>query len=113
MYRHHPQWQQAKQIVRSGGIGQPRTIQTFFSYYNANPQDIRNDAAIGGGGLLDIGCYAISLSRFVFDAEPSRVIGLVEFDPTFKTDRLASAILDFGQRTSTFTCSPVARRPAA
>jgi predicted dehydrogenase len=105
MYRHHPQWQQAKQIVRSGGIGQPRTIQTFFSYFNNNPDDIRNDAAIGGGGLLDIGCYAISLSRFVFDAEPHRVIGLVEFDPMFKTDRLASAILDFGQRTSTFTCS--------
>jgi predicted dehydrogenase len=105
MYRHHPQWQQAKEIVRIGGIGQARTIQTFFSYFNDDPADIRNDAAIGGGGLLDIGCYAISLSRFVFDAEPRRVIGLVEFDPNFKIDRLASAILDFGERTSTFTCS--------
>jgi len=105
MYRHHPQWQRAKHIVASGGIGQPRTIQTFFSYFNENADDIRNDAAIGGGGLLDIGCYAVSLSRFVFDGEPRRVIGLVEYDPRFKTDRLASAILDFGDRTSTFTCS--------
>jgi predicted dehydrogenase len=105
MYRHHPQWQRARQIVVSGGIGEARTIQTFFSYFNDNPADIRNDAAIGGGGLLDIGCYAISLSRFIFDAEPQRVVGMVENDPRFNTDRLASAMLDFGSRTSTFTCS--------
>src|SRR5205085_12413697 len=59
MYRHHPQWQKTKHIVTTGGIGQPKTIQTFFSYYNDNPDDIRNDATIGGGGLLDIGCYAV------------------------------------------------------
>jgi predicted dehydrogenase len=105
MYRHHPQWQRAKHIVTSGSIGQVRTIQTFFSYFNENADDIRNDASIGGGGLLDIGCYAVSLSRFLFDGEPRRVVGVVEYDPRFKTDRLASAILDFGDRTSTFTCS--------
>jgi predicted dehydrogenase len=104
MYRHHPQWQRAKRLAQES-IGELRTIQTFFAYFNDNPDDIRNAADIGGGGLFDIGCYAISLSRFVFDAEPRRVIGLVEFDPQFKTDRLASAILDFGNRTSTFTCS--------
>ena len=60
---------------------------------------------IGGGGMMDIGCYPISVSRFIFEAEPKRVLGIVEFDPDFKTDRLGSAILDFGDRTSTFTCS--------
>jgi predicted dehydrogenase len=104
MYRHHPQWQAAKQIMREGGIGQLRTILSFFSYYNDDARNIRNQADIGGGGLADIGCYCISLSRFIFDAEPRRVMGIVEYDPNFKTDSLASGILDFGAGTSTFTC---------
>jgi predicted dehydrogenase len=62
-------------------------------------------ADIGGGGLMDIGCYNISLSRFIFDAEPRRVLGIVEFDPVFKTDRLASGILDFGTGSSSFSCA--------
>jgi predicted dehydrogenase len=105
MYRHHPQWQKARQLTTSGAIGTLRTIHTFFSYYNVNPDNIRNMRDIGGGGLMDIGCYPISLSRFLFDAEPKRVLGIVEYDPKFKTDRLASAILDFGHGTATFTCS--------
>ncbi len=105
MYRHHPQWQTAKKIVAEGGVGELRTINTLFSYFNPDPTNIRNMADIGGGGLMDIGCYAISLARFIFGAEPQRVFGIVEFDPNFNTDRLASAILDFGRGTSTFTCS--------
>ncbi|MEO7913435.1 MAG: Gfo/Idh/MocA family oxidoreductase [Roseiflexaceae bacterium] len=105
MYRHHPQWQRARQIVSAGGIGALRTIQSIFSYYNDDPSNVRNQADIGGGGLMDIGCYNISISRFIFDAEPQRVCGIVEYDPTFKTDRLASGMLDFGSGTATFTCS--------
>jgi predicted dehydrogenase len=105
MYRHHPQWRKAKQLVDQGKIGELRTIQSFFSYYNTNSGNIRNIAEAGGGGIMDIGCYNISLSRFIFDAEPGRVLGIVEYDPVFKTDRIASGILDFGRGTSTFTCS--------
>jgi predicted dehydrogenase len=105
MYRHHPQWQRARQIVNEGGIGELRTIHSFFSYYNDDPGNIRNQADIGGGGLMDIGCYNISLSRFVFAAEPQRVCGLIEYDPQLKTDRLASGMLDFGHGSATFTCS--------
>lgn len=106
MYRHHPQWQRAKSIVISGGIGTLRTIQTFFSYHNVDPQNIRNQSEIGGGGMADIGCYCVSLSRFLFDAEPQRVMGLVEYDPAFGTDRIASGMLDFAAAGSaTFTCS--------
>ena len=54
---------------------------------------------------MDIGCYCISLSRFIFGAEPKRVNGIIEYDPKFNVDRLASGILDFGRGTSTFTCS--------
>ncbi|HQY25411.1 MAG TPA: Gfo/Idh/MocA family oxidoreductase [Thermoflexales bacterium] len=105
MYRHHPQWIAAKQIIAEGGVGELKTVHSFFSYYNADPANVRNMAEIGGGGLMDIGCYNISLSRFLFGAEPARVVGLVEFDPTFKIDRLASGMLDFGAGTATFTCS--------
>ena len=105
MYRMHPQWQLARRLVGEGQIGQLRTIQTFFSYFNVNPENIRNIADDGGGGMLDIGCYCISISRFIFGGEPRRVVGIVEYDPKLKTDRLASAMLDFPGGTATFTCS--------
>ena len=103
MYRHHPQWQRARQLVHAGEIGELRTIHSFFSYFLVDPQNIRNRADVGGGGLMDIGCYNISLSRFIFNGEPVRVCGMVEYDPQFKTDRLASGLLDFGKGTATFT----------
>jgi len=105
MYRHHPQWQRAKKLVDDGKIGTLRAIQSFFSYYNDDPRDIRNQAEIGGGGLMDIGCYNISLSRFIFNAEPQRVVGIVEYDPQLRVDRLASGMLDFENGAATFTCS--------
>ncbi len=105
MYRFHPQWQQARQMVIDRKIGELRTIQSFFSYYLDDPNNIRNRAEVGGGGMLDIGCYTVSLARFIFDAEPERVCGILEYDPRLNTDRLASAVMDFGRGTSTFTCS--------
>jgi predicted dehydrogenase len=105
MYRFHPQWQRAKALVAGGAIGDLRTIQSFFSYSNVDPTNIRNRVENGGGGLMDIGCYNISLSRFIFGAEPARVCSMVEYDPVFKTDRLVSGMLDFGSGTATFTCS--------
>src|SRR5579859_6233258 len=105
MYRFHPQWQLARRMVQEGKIGTLRTVQSFFSYYNDDPRNIRNIADVGGGGMLDIGCYNVSVARFIFGAEPQRVSGIVEYDPQLKTDRIASGILDFGQGTSTFTCS--------
>jgi predicted dehydrogenase len=105
MYRYHPQWQWAKQKVSEGKIGELRTIQSFFSYYNTDPNNIRNKVDIGGGGLMDIGCYCISLSRFIFGAEPWRVCGIMEEDPNMKVDRLTSGILEFASGTSTFTCA--------
>jgi predicted dehydrogenase len=105
MYRHHPQWQWAKKRVSEGKIGELRTIQSFFSYYNSDPNNIRNKMDIGGGGLMDIGCYCISLSRFIFGAEPRRVCGIMEEYPEMKVDRLTSGILEFVSGTSTFTCA--------
>jgi len=105
MYRHHPQWVRTMQMVREGKIGKLRTVNSFFSYYNVDAGNIRNQADIGGGGLMDIGCYCISLSRWLFNGMPVHVSGLVEYDAQFKTDRFASGLLRFDEGTATFTCS--------
>jgi predicted dehydrogenase len=105
MYRLHPQWRRAIRIVREGGVGEPVVVQSLFSYFNDDPDNVRNQAGIGGGALMDIGCYTISVARLVFGAEPRRVLGLIDTDPRFNTDRITSALLDFGRQTSSFTCS--------
>jgi len=92
--------------VRSGTLGDVRAIQTTFSYFNVDPNNVRNKADIGGGGLLDIGCYAVATARYIFGTEPTRAVGLNETDPTFGTDRLASGLVAFSDhRRLTFTCS--------
>src|ERR1700685_1979366 len=93
MVRTHPQWLRTRELIASGRIGQLRSVQGFFSYFNTDPKNIRNIPECGGGALMDIGCYPINTSRFVFGEEPLRVSGLIERDPTSKVDRRNSAIL--------------------
>ncbi len=96
MVRFHPQWLRARELVRSGAIGMLRVVQFLFCYSNTNAANIRNQADIGGGALYDIGCYPITAGRFFFEAEPLRGIALIDRDPAFRTDRLTSALVDFG-----------------
>jgi len=105
MVRTHPQWLRARELVRSGAIGELRSITSVFSYFNRDPKNIRNVPEIGGGGLMDIGCYPITMARFLFEREPQRVAALLDRDPEMTTDRLSSAILDFAPGHATFTCS--------
>jgi predicted dehydrogenase len=105
MVRRHPQWLRTRELIRSGRIGELRSISGFFSYFNRDPKNIRNIPAAGGGALLDIGCYTITTSRFIFGEEPRRVIALIERDPDMHTDRLTSAILDFPTGQAIFTVS--------
>ena len=114
MVRFHPQWLRARDLVRNGGIGTLRAVQFLFCYSNSDPANIRNKADIGGGALYDIGCYPITAGRFFFEAEPQRGIALIDRDPDFRTDRLTSALVDFGSgRHLDFTvstqCSPYQR----
>src|SRR5208283_4512795 len=90
MYRFHPQWKRAREIVRSGEIGDVQSVNTIFSYMLTDPTNIRNVLASGGGGIPDIGCYAVSSARFLVGREPTRVVSLVHRDPKLKTDILAS-----------------------
>jgi len=105
MARTHPQWLRARELVRSGAIGELRLITCHFSYFNRDPSNVRNIAEWGGGALMDIGCYPVTLSRMLFEDEPVRVAGLMDRDPAFKTDRLTSALLEFPSGQCSFTCS--------
>ena len=101
----HPQWLRTLEIVRSGEIGDLRAFNCVFSYNNRDPHNIRNIAEIGGGTLMDIGCYPIHTSRWIFGEEPRKVSALIDRDPAFGTDRLVSAILDYPSGQATFLCS--------
>ena len=105
MVRTHPQWLKTRDLIASGRIGQLRTINGWFSYFNRDPANIRNQADIGGGALMDIGCYPITTSRFIFGTEPRRVSSLIERDPEMAIDRLTSVLLDFPNGQAIFTCS--------
>jgi predicted dehydrogenase len=103
MYRFHPQWQRARELVRIGEIGDVHSISTVFSYTNKDPKNIRNRLDAGGGAIQDIGCYAISCSRFLMGQEPRRAVSLIRRDPDFGTDALSSGILDFGHARALFS----------
>ncbi|HEX6231180.1 MAG TPA: Gfo/Idh/MocA family oxidoreductase [Actinomycetota bacterium] len=105
MYRLHPSWEAVHDLVGSGRIGELRAIQSWFSYFNDDPSDIRNVLDFGGGALYDIGCYPVNVSRMLFGAEPDGVAATIARDPADGTDVFTSAILRFGDRVSTFTCS--------
>ncbi len=105
MYRHHPQWIKVKELVENEKIGKLKTIQSSFSFFEDSPESIVNNKEYGGGSLMDIGCYPISLSRFLFNAEPKKVYAKIEYHPEFKTDTLATAILEFEEGTSSFFSS--------
>jgi predicted dehydrogenase len=105
MYRFHPQWIKARALVRDGEIGEVKAIHAHFSYFNDDPGNIRNMPEIGGGGMMDIGCYCISWPRFILDEEPTHVTGLMELDPVLQVDRLTSGMMVFNGVQATFTCS--------
>jgi predicted dehydrogenase len=105
MYRLHPSWVAVRELVASGRIGRLMAIQSWFGYYNDDPTNIRNIAAVGGGALMDVGCYCINLSRMLFESEPGRIEASITRDPDLGVDILTSALMEFGDGIATFTCS--------
>ena len=105
MYRFHPLWQHIRNIIRTNQIGQINAIHTIFSYNNPSPTNIRNIKEYGGGALMDIGCYAISVPRFLLGREPKKVMATMVKHPEFKTDMHTSALLDFGDVNASFFVS--------
>ena len=105
MVKTHPQWLRVRELTRNGtSIGELKSIVTIFSYFNRDPENVRHKVEWGGGGLLDIGSYPITLSRWLFNEEPRRVTGALELDTDFGTDRLASGVMEFSSGHSVFAC---------
>ncbi len=106
MVRQHPQWTQVREIIRRGELGRVTHAHIAFAYTNTDETNIRNIEAVGGGAMYDIGCYAVVAARWFLEAEPVRVAAVKDVDPRFGTDRLTSALLDFGDgRTCAFSVS--------
>jgi predicted dehydrogenase len=105
MYRLHPSWVLVRDLVAAGRIGRLVAVDSWFSYFNDDPANIRNIRSFGGGALFDIGCYSVNLSRMLFGAEPDRVAGAVRRDPASGVDVLTSGVLEFPDGIATFTCS--------
>lgn len=105
MYRFHPQWQRARDLVRAGKIGQVRNIHSHFAYNNRDTDNIRNSIAMGGGALMDIGCYCISLARYIFGEEPLRVLGQITPYAGYEVDCFVTGIMEFADGNATFTAS--------
>lgn len=105
MVKSNPQWIETRERVRRGEVGEPRLVQGIFSYFNADPSNIRNIAELGGGGMWDIGCYCTTMSRYIFEDEPLRLVSNLEFDPEMNTDRLASVLMDFPAGQALFAVS--------
>jgi predicted dehydrogenase len=105
MVRTHPQWLEARALVDGGRIGELRLVSAHFSYFQDEPSNIRNQPDIGGGGLMDIGCYPVTLSRWLFGTEPLAVMALLERDPRLGIDRLTSGLLRFAAGQASFNVS--------
>jgi len=105
MVRTNPQWLKTLELIKESRIGEVRSVAGYFSYNNQDPNNIRNIRETGGGGLMDIGCYMIFFARLIFDAEPTRVVSLIDEHPETQTDILTSTLLEFPAGHATFTCS--------
>ena len=87
MYRLHPMWLRVHELVTAGAIGELEAIQVLFAYHNVDPANIRNIAEYGGGALMDVGCYAINVARWMFDGEPTDVVGRRAHRPALRHRR--------------------------
>lgn len=105
MIRTYPQWLRLRELLDEGRVGELRAVTGVFSYFNVDPANIRNLAEIGGGALMDIGCYLIHASRYAFRQEPARVVAVIDRDPEMRTDRLTSGLMEFAGGHAIFTCS--------
>jgi len=87
------------------GSDELRAVMAAFSFFNSDSGNIRNIPEAGSGALMDIGCRAIQISRFLFGVEPKIVAAMLDRDPEMGIDRLSSAMLEFQNGQSVFTTS--------
>jgi predicted dehydrogenase len=104
MVRLHPRWLAVRDLLRADRIGELRAFVGTFGYSLPSRDNIRYDAAMGGGVLLDTAFYPVTVSRFCFEAEPTAVTARAARDPQTGVDLLTSGVLEFPRGHATFTC---------
>lgn len=106
MWRHHPRHARVKELLLQGAIGEPRVVRANFSFPLRDPGNIRMVRELGGGALMDLGCYCINAARFLFDDEPVAVNAAGRFGDRTGVDMTLAAVLEFsGDRFAHFECS--------
>jgi predicted dehydrogenase len=94
MYRFHPRMRELGELVRSGVIGVPTLLRASFCFTLSAPDNYRNDPALGGGALLDVGSYTVNAARWLFDEEPVTALALGVLAES-GTDASVSGVLSF------------------
>ena len=109
MYRFHPQHQRVRALIEAGAIGDVVEVRTHLSVDIMNPPDpnnIRMKPNLGGGALLDMGCYIISVARMLYATEPVAVRAWQRIDDRFGVDVAAAGVLEFPEgRVAMVSCS--------
>jgi D-xylose 1-dehydrogenase (NADP+, D-xylono-1,5-lactone-forming) len=107
MYRFHPQHTKVLQLIESGEIGELRNVQSAFTFMSTTDSDnYRWRPEMGGGALMDVGCYPISAARMILGTEPISVSVAAHFDAKRKVDLSFSILLEFPEhRTALIHCS--------
>ncbi len=106
MYQFHPQFARVRQLVADGAIGAVRTIRSAFCFTVARPDDIRLKREMGGGALMDVGCYCVNMPRLLIGAEPTQVRAHATPHANRQVDEAFFGILDFpGNVQAVFDCN--------
>jgi D-xylose 1-dehydrogenase (NADP+, D-xylono-1,5-lactone-forming) len=107
MWRFHPQHARVKALLADGAIGQPKLIRAGLSFpIDTSRPNIRLDPAVGGGVIWDVGCYAMSIPRFFFEAEPTTIAATARIDPALGVDLSLAALATFpGDRVALLDAS--------
>jgi predicted dehydrogenase len=111
MYRFHPQTLRVLELLRQGAIGAPRLIKASFSFHLTNPANIRLQPDLGGGALMDVGCYCVNVSRTLFGAEPVEAQAYAAWSASGVDEVLAGSLRFPGGQIAQFDCGfALARR---
>lgn len=73
MYRFHPQTERIRQLITGGAIGETRIVRAAFDFLLSRPNDVRLSKELGGGALLDVGCYCVNVASIVAGMPPGAV----------------------------------------
>ena len=108
MYRFHPQTRRVQELLATRAIGEVRHVHAHLSVNimrTLDESNIRYRDSLGGGALLDMGCYTVNIARMIFGGEPKRLFGRLDVDLALGVDTSAAGILEFAEGIATISCS--------